>query len=70
MQVLLNIKDSSKATLLVQFLKSLSYVSSVKEISEEIIPDTHKKLVRDRVKKSKEAKLLDWDKIKNDFDGI
>jgi hypothetical protein len=69
MQLLLNIKDNSKAALLMEFLKSLNYVSSIKEVDTEI-PEAHKKLVRERIKKSKESALLDWDSVKNDFDGI
>ena len=34
------------------------------------IPEQHKALVRDRIKHSKATALLDWDNVKNDFDGI
>lgn len=70
MQLLLNIKDNAKAALLMQFLKSLNYVSSIKEVDADEIPEAHKKIVRERIKKSKERDLLDWDVVKNDFDGI
>jgi len=70
MQLLLNIKDNSKAALLMEFLKSLNYVNSIKEVEAQPIPEPHKKLVRERIKKSKESTLLDWDTVKNDFDGI
>ncbi len=70
MQLLLNIKDKSKATLLMEFLRSLNYVTSIEEVELDEIPEAHKKLVRDRIKKSKESTLLDWDSVKNDFNGI
>ncbi len=70
MQLLLNIKDNAKAALLMEFLKSLHYVSSIKEVESQQIPEAHKKLVRGRIKKSKESALLDWDSVKNYFDGI
>jgi len=34
------------------------------------VPDWQKDLVRDRIKNSKEEDLLDWDQVKDDFDGI
>ena len=34
------------------------------------IPEEHKALVRKRIKNSKSTELLDWDKIKDDFEGI
>ena len=70
MQIVLNIKDKSKAELLMEFLKSLNYVSNIKAIDTEKIPDAHKKLVRERIKKSKDKELLDWGVIKNEFNGI
>jgi hypothetical protein len=41
-----------------------------KENTTEDIPEQHKVLVRARIKKSKADNLLDWDNVKNDFDGI
>lgn len=70
MQLLLNIKDNSKAALLMEFLKSLNYISSVREIETTDIPEAHKNMVRQRIKKSKEDALLDWEKVKSDFHGI
>ena len=70
MQLLLNIKDNSKAALLKEFLKGLTYVSSIREVESQEILEAHKKLVRERIKKSKESDLLDWESIKDDFDGI
>ena len=34
------------------------------------IPEQHKALVRERIKNSKATNLLDWDNVKDDFDGI
>ena len=73
MQLLLNIKDKNKAALLLEFLKSLNYVSSVKQVDDDQvldIPEQHKALVRERIKNSNASELLDWDNVKDDFDGI
>ena len=70
MQIVLDIKDKSKAELLMEFLKGLNYVSNIKAIDTEKIPDEHKKIVRERIKKSKDNELLDWDIIKNEFNVI
>ncbi len=70
MQIVLNIKDKSKAEILMEFLKSLNYVSNIKAIETDKIPDNDKKLVRERIKNSKKDELLDWDSIKDDFNGI
>ena len=34
------------------------------------VPEWHKTIVRERIKNSKPENLLDWDSVKNDFDGI
>lgn len=34
------------------------------------VSENDKKLVRERIKKSKSRNLLDWDKVKNNFNGI
>ena len=70
MQIVLNIKDKSKAEILMEFLKSLNYVSNIKAIETDKIPDNDKKLVRERIKNSKKDELLDWDSIKDDFNGL
>ena len=73
MQLLLNIKDKDKANLLLEFLKSLNYVSSVEQVDDEQdfeVPELHKKLVRERIKNSKASDLLDWETVKDSFDGI
>ena len=73
MQLLLNIKDKNKAALLLEFLKSLNYVNSVKQVENELvfdIPEEHKAQVRERIKNSKDSELLDWNNVKDSFDGI
>ena len=73
MQLLLSVKDKAKANLLLEFLKSLNYVNSVEQVDDEQdfeVLESHKKLVRDRIKNSKASDLLDWETIKNNFDGI
>lgn len=34
------------------------------------IPEEHKVMVRERIKNSKASDLLDWENVKDDFDGI
>lgn len=58
MQLLLNIKNNTKATLLAEFLKSLNYVSSVEEINDAPIPPTHQKLVLNRIKNTKPQEYI------------
>ena len=50
-------------------LKVLKINFKVKENDFEI-SDVHKSLVRDRIKNSNDKELLDWDSVKNEFDGI
>jgi hypothetical protein len=72
-QLIVNIKDKNKAALLLEFLKSLNYVSSVKQMDGAQvldIPEEHKAQVRERIKNSKDSELLDWNNVKNNFDGI
>jgi hypothetical protein len=41
------------------------------EVADDtLMSEEHKNLVRERIKSSKEEDLLDWDQVKNDFDGI
>ena len=42
------------------------------EISDNdfVIPEEHKKIVLDRIKYTREEDLLNWEDIKDDFDGI
>jgi len=50
--------------------KKLIKVLQKENIATEDIPEQHKALVRERIKNSKDSELLDWDTIKDDFDGI
>lgn len=42
------------------------------EVSEEdfVIPEEQKKMILDRVKYTREEDLLNWEDVKDDFDGI
>ena len=42
------------------------------EVSDEefVIPEEHKEVVLERIQNTKEEDLLNWDDIKDDFDGI
>lgn len=56
-----------------ELAKGLSYVKKIEtdeEPTKELIPEAHKAIVRQRIKNSKADELLDWDTVKNDFDGI
>ncbi len=50
------------------FLKALKIDFEINNSME--IPEEHKSLVRKRVSNSKAKTLLDWNSVKNDFDGI
>ncbi len=67
-QLLLNIKDDSKTKILLQFLKSLNYLS-VEKLSDNdiIVSEAEKNIMRERVKKSKPQDFKNWDDIKNTF---
>lgn len=67
-QLLLNIKDESKTEVLLQFLKSLNYIS-VETLTESgiTVNETEKKLMRERAKKAKPSDFKNWDDVKNAF---
>ena len=58
-----------KLEALKSFLKALKIKVEFSN-TEFDIPDDDKKMVIDRVKNSKSEKLLDWDTVKNNFNGI
>lgn len=60
--------NNDKWEALKAFLKALKINFEIADNSE--IPEEHKELVRKRIKKSKEEELLDWEDVKDDFDGI
>lgn len=67
-QLLLNIQDESKTNKLIEFLKTLNYVS-VQEITEEniIIDEAEKEIMRNRLKQAKPEDFNDWNEVKNRF---
>jgi len=52
------------------FLELVKQLGLEIENSKTSIPKKHKEIVLDRIKKTKEEDLLNWDEIKDDFDGI
>ena len=62
--------SEEKMEALKAFLKALKIKFEVPKNDDFEIPDSHKKVVRERVKKSKTDELLDWDEVKNNFNGI
>jgi hypothetical protein len=66
-QITLNIPDS-EFEFFMKLVKKFNYKTA--EATDFSIPEEHKALVRDRIKNSKENELLDWDTIKDDFNGI
>ncbi|MBI2258940.1 MAG: hypothetical protein HYU67_08585 [Flavobacteriia bacterium] len=67
-QLLLNIQDESKTNKLLEFLKTLNYIS-VQEITEEniIVSEAEKEVMRNRLKNAKPEDFKDWDEVKNRF---
>jgi hypothetical protein len=65
MQLLLNIKDNSKAALLMEFLKSLSYIS-VEEVDKTTVSltDEQKNILDERRATAKADDFIPWDKAK------
>ncbi len=61
--------QNSKFKVFLEFIKPLEYVS-ISENKDISIPEQHKKLARNRVKSTKKENLLDWNKVKDSFDGI
>ena len=58
-----------KLEALKSFLKALKIKVEFSN-TEFDIPDYDKKMVIDRIKNSKSETLLDWDTVKNNFNGI
>ena len=58
-----------KLEALKSFLKALKIKVEFSN-TEFDIPDDDKKMVIDRIKNSKSETLLDWDTVKNNFNGI
>lgn len=67
-QLLLNINDESKTTKLLNFLKTLNYIS-VQELTEDniIVSEEEKDLMRNRKKEALAEDFKDWDEVKKRF---
>jgi|GEM_PF-1447464 len=67
-QLLLNIQDESKTNKLLDFLKTLNYIS-VEELSEEniIVSEAEKTIMRERLKNAKAEDFKEWDEVKKSF---
>jgi hypothetical protein len=61
-------KNQDTLEALKAFMKALKIKFEITTSSS--IPIEHQTLVLDRIKHTKEEELLDWDSIKDDFDGI
>lgn len=67
MQLVLNITDKKKANLLMEFLKELKYVNSVRQVEDKHdveIPEWQQKIVLDRIKNSKPEDYVAWKDFK------
>lgn len=68
MQLLLNVTDNNKVDLLLDYLKSLNYVSNVEKLGNDAdfeVPDWHKKLVIERINTATNESFKPWEEIKN-----
>ncbi|MFY7734061.1 MAG: addiction module protein [Bacteroidia bacterium] len=68
MRITLDISDANsiKATPLIEYLKSLDFVSIISE-NDYVVPDWHQQIVEDRLANSNSAELLDWNEVKDTF---
>lgn len=68
MRITLAISDSNsvKATPLIEYLKSLDFVSVISE-NDYVVPDWHQQIVEERLANSNSAELLDWNEEKDTF---
>lgn len=65
-----NPSNEDKLEALKAFLKALKIKFELPKKDDLEVPEKHKKIVRERIKNSKTEDLLDWDKVKNNFNGI
>jgi hypothetical protein len=67
-QLLLNIEDESQTNKLLDFLKTLNYVS-VEELTNDtiILSEDEKNTMRERLKNAKPENFQDWDQLKSRF---
>lgn len=68
MRVTLAISDSNsvKAIPLIEYLKSLDFVSVISE-NDYAVPDWHQQIVEERLANTNSAELLDWNEEKDTF---
>jgi hypothetical protein len=68
MRLTIDISDANsiKATPLIEYLKSLDFVSIISE-NEYVVPDWHQQIVEERLANSNSAELLDWNEVKDTF---
>ena len=52
------------------FMKLFKQLGLEVKAEEILISEEHKEIVLDRIQNTKEEELLNWDEIKDDFDGI
>jgi hypothetical protein len=62
--------DKEQMNALKAVLKALKIKFEISKEKHFDIPEEHINLVRERINDSKENELLDWDTVKNEFDGI
>ena len=62
-QLLVNIKDESKMDVLLNFLKSLSYIS-VEEIDQTALTNEQKNILDERRASAKAEDFIPWEKAK------
>jgi len=66
-EITLNIPEN-KLRFFMELFKQLGL--EIKNNEDYLIPDEHKEIVLNRIKNTKEADLLNWEDVKDDFDGI
>jgi hypothetical protein len=66
-EITLNIPEK-KLQFFMELFKQLGL--EVKNNESYMIPDEHKEIVLNRIKNTNEKDLLNWEDIKDDFDGI
>ncbi len=68
MRITLDISEANsiKATPLIEYLKSLDFVSVISE-DDYVVPDWHKQIVEERLANSNSTELLDWNEVKDTF---
>jgi len=56
-----------KVNSFIDMMKSITYVKNIEDNTAIDIPEEHKNIVRERMKKSEKdpSRLLDWDKVKH-----